>query len=569
MGARAATWRTRQQFREAEGVLLVLRDPPPPSPPAAGQPPTVPANPAEGQEILLAFADDGYAVALAGHVDLGTGLQTAYAQLVAEELGLPLSQVTVILGDTARVPNQGPTIASASIQIHSMPLRLAAAQARRWLCDEAARIFGVAPESVAIGDGHASASDGRRVALGLFVASRHVELLLDAGTPLKPVSEHRIVGTSAARVDIPAKVAGDAVYVHDVRVPGMLHGRVIRPPYAGIDAGDFVGRTLLHVDESSIAHLAGVRKVVVIGDFVGVVAEREDEAEAAMHALRVQWKPWPALPPLDDLAQAIRANPATPRVVSTQGDVDAARATCVTPIDREYVWPYQLHASIGPSCAVADWREELAPSLRSAPPPPEGAAPPRGGPSAATLTVWGGTQNPHVLRADIARLMGLADTAVEVVRLEASGCYGRNGADDVAADAALLSRAAGAPVRVQLTREQEHAWEPKGTAQLMQVRGGLDADGAPAAYDFQTSYPSNAAPTLALLLTRTIEPVGRTFEMGDRTAVPPYAYANQRITVNDMAPILRASWLRGVSALPNSFAHESYIDELASAAQVD
>ena len=174
-----------------------------------------------------------------------------------------------------------------------------------------------------------------------------------------------------------------------------------------------------------------------------------------------------------------------------------------------------------------------------------------------------------MLRADLARLTGLADTAIDVVRLEASGCYGRNGADDVAADALLLARAVGAPVRVQLSREQEHAWEPKGAAQLMRVRGGLTGDGAPAAYDFATSYPSNGAPTLALLLTGTVPAVARAFEMGDRTAVPPYAYADQRITVHDMAPILRASWLRGVSALPNSFAHESYIDELATAAAVD
>jgi len=152
------------------------------------------------------------------------------------------------------------------------------------------------------------------------------------------------------------------------------------------------------------------------------------------------------------------------------------------------------------------------------------------------------------------------------VRMEAAGCYGRNGADDVAADALLLARAVGRPVRVQLTRAQEHQWEPKGAAQLMQVDGGLNADGSPAAYDFQTSYPSNGAPTLALLLTRTVEPVARAFEMGDRTAVPPYAYEHLRVAANDMPPILRASWLRGVSALPNSFAHESYIDELATAA---
>jgi len=542
--ARAAGWRTRRAFRDADGVLLVLREPPPPAPPAPGQPPSVPANPAEGPELLLAFADDGHAVALGGHVDLGTGLQTSYAQLVAEELDLPLERVHIVLGDTARAPNQGPTIASTSIQLHAMPLRQAAAQARAWLRGAAAGQLGVAADEVVLAGGDACGRDGRRVALGSLIAGRHVELMLDPSMPLKDARERRIVGTSAPRRDIPAKVAGDAVYVHDVRVPGMLHGRVVRPPYAGIDAGDFVGRTLLAVEETSIAHIAGVRQLVVIGDFIGIVAEREDQAEAAMHALAVQWKPWPALPPLDDLAQAIRANPSTPRVVASQGDVDAARAASATTLDREYVWPYQLHASIGPSCAVADWQ-------------PDG------------LTVWAGTQNPHVLRADLAKLVNLADTAVDVIRLEASGCYGRNGADDVAADAALLSRAVNAPVRVQLTREQEHAWEPKGAAQLMRVRGALDASGAPTAYDFDTSYPSNAAPTLALLLTRTIEPVARAFEMGDRTAVPPYAYPNQRITVNDMAPMLRASWLRGVSALPNSFAHECYIDELAHAAGVD
>jgi nicotinate dehydrogenase subunit B len=165
--------------------------------------------------------------------------------------------------------------------------------------------------------------------------------------------------------------------------------------------------------------------------------------------------------------------------------------------------------------------------------------------------------------------MGIDVLEVDVVRMEAAGCYGRNGADDVSADAALLARAVGAPVRVQLTREQENAWDPKGAAQWMQVRGGLGTDGKPVGYDFQTSYPSNGAPTLALLLTRTIEPTARAYEMGDRTARPPYQYPALRVTVNDMAPILRASWLRGVSALPNSFAHESFIDELATAANVD
>ena len=556
MSRRADAWRTRQQFRDAVGVLLVLRDPPVPPPPAKGQPPAVPGNPAEGAEVLLALVDEGQgglsAVVLAGHVDLGTGIRTAYGQIVAEELDLPLGAVQVVLGDTARAPNQGPTIASTSIQLHAQPLRLAAAQARTWLVAAAAARWGLDPAALRTDAGEVVAPDGQRIAYATLLAGAHAELRLDLATPTKPVADYTLVGSSAPRVDLLAKVTGEAVYVHDVRRPGMLHGRVVRPPYAGLDAGDFVGRSLLRVDESSIAHLPGIVKLVVIGDFIGLVAQREEQAEAAMHALCVHWQPHMPLSPLDDLAQAISAHPSTPRVVAEQGDVDGALAGVATRMDREYVWPYQLHASIGPSCAVADWHADEAGAL-----------------SHTRATVWAGTQNPHVLRADLARLTGLPDTAIDVVRLEASGCYGRNGADDVAADALLLARAVGAPVRVQLTREQEHAWEPKGAAQLMRVRGGLADDGAPQAYDFATSYPSNGAPTLALLLTGTVPAVAQAFEMGDRTAVPPYAYADQRITVNDMAPILRASWLRGVSALPNSFAHESYIDELATAAGVD
>lgn len=203
-----------------------------------------------------------------------------------------------------------------------------------------------------------------------------------------------------------------------------------------------------------------------------------------------------------------------------------------------------MHGSIGPSCAVADY-------------------------GADRLVVWSGSQNPHMLRADLARLLDLPEHQVEVVRHEAAGCYGRNCADDVGADAALLSRAVGRPVRVQLSREQEHAWEPKGAAQVMDVRGALDAAGGVAGYDFATRYPSNGAPTLALLLTGTIPPVPQVFEMGDRTAIPPYAYPAVRVTVHDMAPVVRASWLRGVSALPNSFAHESWIDECATEAGAD
>ncbi|WP_440533144.1 molybdopterin cofactor-binding domain-containing protein [Variovorax sp. YR566] len=551
MTRRADLPRTRAEFLSANGVLLVVRETPLAPPPAKGQPAFIAGNPIEGDEILLAVWDDGSASALNGHVDLGTGIQTALGQIVAEELDLGMPCVRVMLGDTARAPNQGATIASASIQIHAQPMRLAAAQARAWLTARAAERLGVADDALQMHNGVVRITEApdRHVSYAELVAGQRTVLRLDPQAQPKNPADYRVVGTRQARVDIPAKLAGELVFVHDMRVPGMLHGRVVRPPYAGADHGEFIGNTLEAVDESSIAHIPGIRAVVVIRDFVGIVAEREEHAEQALRELRVTWKPWPGMPDLGDLAQALRDNPSTQRLLVDEGDVDGAIAAAAQPMHRTYVWPYQMHASIGPSCALADWQ------------PADG--------SGMQLRCWAGSQNPHVLRADLAKLMGVEDVQVDVVRMEAAGCYGRNGADDVAADAALLARAVGAPVRVQLTREQEHAWEPKGAAQLMEIDGGLMADGRVAAYDFETSYPSNGAPTLALLLTRTIEPVAQAFEMGDRTARPPYTYDNLRVKVNDMAPIVRASWLRGVSALPSSFAHESYIDELATAAGVD
>ena len=549
---RADAPRTRADFHAATGVLMVMRETPPALPAAAGQPPVVSGNAAEGPEILVAVWDDGSVTALCGHVDLGTGLRTALAQIVAEELDLALDRVNMVLGDTARTPNQGATIASASIQIHAVPLRLAAAQARGWLIAAAARQWNMEAAALELRQGvfrRVSGEDAPQLTFAELLRGLHIALHLDPLARVKSPADYTLVGTSAPRVDLLAKATGELVFVHDMRVPGMLHGRVVRPPYAGADHGDFIGNTLESVDESSIAHIPGIRAVVVIRDFVGVVAEREEHAEQALRELQVRWKAWPGLPPLDDLAQALRNNPSTRRTLVNQGDVDEALAAAAQPMPRNYVWPYQMHASIGPSCAVADWR--------------------RVGEAAAVMTVWAGTQNPHMLRADLARLMNMPEVAIDLVRMEAAGCYGRNCADDVAADATLLSRAVGAPVRVQLTREQENLWEPKGAAQLMQVRGGLNADGSVAAYDFQTSYPSNGAPTLALLLTRTITPVAQAYEMGDRTARPPYTVDNLRVAVNDMVPIVRASWLRGVSALPNSFAHESYFDELATAAGVD
>lgn len=534
---------TQQQLLAADNVLLIVDEvQPPPGLVPKGQTPTL-----KPKELALFIAIDGQGRVWAfnGHVDLGTGVKTSLTQIVAEELNLRMDQVQMVLGDTLRVPNQGATIASATLQISAVPLRKAAAEARRWLTQRAAERLQVPAEALSLDAGEFRLANGTTLRFAELVNGQRCQLRISDDVPLKPASEYRLVGTSSRRVDIPGKATGELTWVHDMRLPGMLHGRVIRPPYAGYDTGQFVGTSFLSIDENSIAHLDGIVKVVQIADFVGVVAEREEQAIAAMEALKVRWKPWkPMLPDMRDVEQAIRDNPRTSRVVHDTGEVDAALENVAQRFTRSYVWPYQLHGSIGPSCAVAAY-------------------------DAAGLQVWSGTQNPHLLRADLAWLFEIPESDIDVNRMEAAGCYGRNCADDVAADAALLSRAVGKPVRVQLTRAQEHIWEPKGTAQLMDVDGGLDAAGNPQVYDFTTSYPSNGAPTLALLLTGRVEPVALAYEMGDRTSIPPYDFPHMRITIEDMAPIVRASWMRGVSALPNTFAHESYMDELAHAAGVD
>ena len=499
-----------------------------------------------GEEILIAVHADGSVTAFNGHVDLGTGIRTALAQIVAEELCVPVERVTMVLGTTSAAPDQGATIASETIQIAAAPLARAAATARAFFLREGARLLGQPEAEARVSDGSVTVRvpGNAFIPFGDMVAGRAIRLRIDPDAQLLPRSEHRVVGRAQPRIDIPAKATGSFTYVHDVRVPGMLHGRVVRPPYTGFDAGSHVGSSLLSVDEASVADVPGLVAVVAIGDFLGVVARREEDAIEAMRKLAVEWRAPPAIPDLNDPETPLRDNPSSARVLADRGDIAQVCSGSAKPLDRTYVWPYQMHASIGPSCAVADWR-------------PDG------------LTVWSGTQNPFPMRADLSRLLDMPEDAIVVERLEAAGCYGRNCADDVTADAALLSRAVGAPVRVQLTREQEHAWEPKGAAQVIDVRGALDLEGGPAFYDFETRYPSNLAPTLPLILTGKVAPVADIAQMGDRTAIPPYAIPNLRVTVHDMPPLARASWFRGVSAMPNTFAHESFIDELAVAAGID
>lgn len=537
---------SRRGFLKAGGLLLVTVNLPAPLLALAEQGAT--DLPLDQVDSFIAIAADGKVTAFCGHVDLGTGIRTALAQIVAEELDVAFEQVEMILGDTRRTPDQGPTIASASIQVSAVPLRQAAAEARRFLLRQAGSHFPVHPDSLRSENGQvfAAANPQRRIGYGELLRGQRFNLNIDGKAPLKPRSEYRLVGKPVRRVDIPAKLTGQLTYVHDMRLPGMLHGRVVRPPYTGADVSAPLGSGLLAVDESSVAGLPGLVKVVVIGDFVGVVCEREEQAIRAARQLKVRWKDWQGLPPLepDRLEDTLRRHPKKPRTLHDSPGLEQHLAGIARPLSATYVWPYQLHASIGPSCALAEVDAQRA-------------------------RVWSGTQNPHDLRNDLARLLQRETGDIEVIRMEAAGCYGRNGADDVSADAVLLAQAVGRPVRVQLMREQEHGWEPKGTAQLIEVRGGLDEQGRVAAYDFATCYPSNGAPTLALLLTGRIPATPQVADMGDRTAIPQYRYPRMRVVANDAAPIVRASWMRGVSALPNVFAHESYVDELAHLAGID
>src|SRR4051795_9399457 len=283
-------------------------------------------------ETFIQITADGSVTAFNGHVDLGTGIRTALGQIVAEELDVSFARVIVVLGDTSLVPNQGPTIASETIQITAVPLRRAAAQARHFLIARASERLELPVQELTIEDGLVRGRDNRSISYGELIAGETIRLELADEVEVKAVNAYTIVGQSVPRTDLPAKATGELVYVHDVRVPGMLHGRVVRPPYAGVDAGPFVGTSLIAIDEASVRDVAGLVAVVRIGDFVGVVAEREENAVKAAAQIKISWKPTPELTDLADVENALRANPSTPRTLIDKGDVDAAIAGAAKPM---------------------------------------------------------------------------------------------------------------------------------------------------------------------------------------------------------------------------------------------
>ena len=497
-----------------------------------------------GIDAWLAVGRDSKVTIFTGKVELGTGVRTALAQIVGEELDVEMDRIAVVQGDTGRVPDQGPTVGSKSIHLGGPQLRQAAAAARAVLLELAADKLGAPASDLTVKDGIvlARGDQPRAISYGGLIGGKPFNRLVSGtGTPKSP-DAYRLVGTSARRTDIPGKLAGRHVYVHDVRMPGMLHGRVVRPSP--------VGATLVRVDESSVAGVPGLVKVVTQGNFVGVVAQREEQAIRAARELKVEWQAPAAPPPVKDVWEAIRATPTTDKVVLAVGDVQAGMAAAAKTLQATYQTPFQMHASIGPSCAVAEVKDGSA-------------------------TIWSGTQGSFALRDAIAQLLGVAPESVRLVWVEASGCYGHNGADDVAGDAALLSRAVGRPVRVQWMRHDEHGWEPKGPAMAIDVRAGLDSQGQVVAWDYAVTTPTHStrpAGQAGNLLAGQLpgSPPRQGFTGGDRNARHTYVFPNDRVTVRwQSKSLLRPSALRGLGAPQNTLANESFMDELAAAAGID
>ena len=496
----------------------------------------------------IAINADSGATVFTGKVELGQGVLTALSQIAAEELDLPLARVKIISGDTARTPNEGQTAGSLSIQNSGTALRLAGAEVRSILIDLAAKKLGVAADSLKVADGTITASDGRKVTYGELAREADLKREATGKVRPKPPGQHRLVGKSLPRVDLPAKVTGGVAYVQDLRLPSMAHGRIGRPPQYGAQLEAF--------DEAKVRKMPGVVAVVRDGSFLGVVAEREEQAIKAVEALSAsaKWKAGPLLPDPARLYEQLKALPAEDSVISSKDAPLLASGAKV--VEAAYRRPYQAHASMGPSCAVAQVRD-------------------------GQLTVWTHSQGVYPLRATIARALGMKPPSIRCIHMESAGCYGHNGADDVAFDAALLARATnGRPVRVQWMRAEEFMWEPYGSAMIMEAKGAV-ADGRIVDWSYDLwSQGHNNRPgdpdginLLSSWYMADAKKPGPARKgnppnfFGERNSVPTYDLPRHRITghlIKDSP--LRTSALRTLGGYGNVFAVESFMDELAAAA---
>ncbi|MCC2971001.1 molybdopterin cofactor-binding domain-containing protein [Massilia sp. IC2-476] len=502
-------------------------------------------------DAWLRVGADNRVTLFTGKVELGQGIRTALLQVAAHELQIDPGRMVLITADTERTPDEGYTAGSHSMQDSATAIRYAAGQVRALLHDKAATHLKVPAAALAQDNSVFRAPDGRRVSFSDLVAGSELHVRAGDTLPPRPPNARRWIGTHLPRVDIPNKLKGYLTYIQDIRLPAMVHARVVRPPAP--DA------RLLGVDTSQVARMSGVLEVVQDGRFLAVIADEEYRAIKAARALAqaARWEVPPRPQVTRDVAAFVRSLPAQPQQVLARGVPAAARAAGKT-LRASYTRPYQLHASIGPSCAIA---------LR------EGSR----------YTVWTHAQGVFPLRRALAELLDVPESAVRCIHAEGPGCYGHNGADDAAADAALLARVfPDVPVRVQWMREDEHGWEPFGPPMVADVAATLDADGRIVDWQYEVwsqahaTRPGRAGNLLgATLLARPFappvpKPLPQPEGGGDRNAIPYYALPNARVTHRfQPAGPWRTSALRSLGAYCNVFAIESFMDELARAARID
>ncbi|MDB5616804.1 molybdopterin cofactor-binding domain-containing protein [Tardiphaga sp.] len=482
-----------------------------------------------------------------GKAELGQGLRTAVLQIAAEQLDVPFASLSLVTADTGRTANEGYTSGSHSMDDSGTAVQHAAAQMRALLLDEAGRRVGVPVENLRTESGAVIAPDGTRLGYGdLIGAGLHVQA--QPTSPLKDPASYTIIGKPVPRVDIPGKLAGGAAYVQDIRLPGMKHARVVRPPS--------YGARMMTCDIAAIEKLPGVVKVVRDGNFLAVVADKEFQAVKAMMALSAAttWQERAGLPDQDDLANVLLKLGSQDSTILQHGTPGLAPVT----LQASYSRPYQSHGSIGPSCAVAQMVD-------------------------GAMTVWTHTQGVYPDRQGIAEMLRMPPAKVRLIHVEGSGCYGHNGADDAAADAALIARAMpGVPVRLQWMREQEHAWEPFGPAMLTRLKASVGAEGKITDWHFEvwsnthSMRPGGAGSLLAAqhmenpFAVPAPKPLPLPEGGGDRNAIPIYAFPNAKVVHHFIPKMpLRVSAMRALGAYHNVFSIESFMDELASAAATD
>ena len=495
-------------------------------------------------DAFLAIDARGRVTVYSGKVDMGTGVRTALAQMAAEELDVPFNTVRVVEGDTALTPDQGKTWGSLTIQAGGVQIRNAAATARAALIEQAAQRLKAKPEELSVTNGVISAGN-RRVTYGELIGGKMFSIKLDHAKPAKSKDpkDYRIVGKSIPRVDIPAKVTGRFTYINNLRVRGMLHGRVIRPPS--------VGAKLESVDEGSIKDIAGIVRVVREGNFLGVVAQTEWGAIKASRQLKATWSKWEGLPEQAKLFEHVR----TSKVFrdETTGNVgntaEAMSKEGVKKVAATYDFAIHTHGSQSPSCAVAEFRD-------------------------GKLTSWSASQATHDLRKQLAEMFAMPVENVRCIYLEGSGCYGRNGHEDAAADAAVLAKAVGRPVRVQWSRADEHGWDPKGPPTLIDLRAALDGSSV-TAWESEFFIPQQTdksfmvpliPATLAGMPAKPDIAPGNIFQNSNI----PYKFANIKAVCHRLETTpFRPSWIRTPGRMQNTYANECFLDELAAAANAD